>query len=486
MLTKSMAQMALLMALCISGSPAQADWLDVHSDSIELRNLRTFESGVNLNAREGDRIQITCRQTIGLCCGHDLWETATEQRWDDLIQVDGKTIASRRPGIAAGTIMGKKSSSNLLSTKTISRPSSFSYAHEKIEWIAAGEGLHEVSCVLNQPKGVSDDNPNNNEIKALLLVMKQEQSAQAVAGSNGAEVPATASGTASSTRGVRPQVSTGAQSVPPPVPVSGDGPTAVGTVSAPATTPPARKTANSSPTNACAAELRYYQPRAPVLRSVGAGLAVGNQFETECQFAPATQRLEWTACDETAQALIQRVGRLNESSSPYSGVTQVDGSTLGVSTSPADGGPFRSRSLWSIATAGSHEIACRIDNPLRFVVPGATDYLVTAVTVQVASQGAEQASPAFDETVAVSVPAAVSSRGGLLTDQAAGIRAAPAASQPAAGQGSGRDAVNPALNSQPQVPSARGRGGNGLINPPLNPQPEVLSPITGSQQQIKK
>jgi hypothetical protein len=120
------------------------------------------------------------------------------------------------------------------------------------------------------------------------------------------------------------------------------------------------------------------------------------------------------------------------------------------------------------------------------VVPGATDYLVTAVTVQVASQGAEQASPAFDETVAVSVPAAVSSRGGLLTDQAAGIRAAPAASQPAAGQGSGRDAVNPALNSQPQVPSARGRGGNGLINPPLNPQPEVLSPITGSQQQIKK
>jgi hypothetical protein len=46
--------------------------------------------------------------------------------------------------------------------------------------------------------------------------------------------------------------------------------------------------------------------------------------------------------------------------------------------------------------------------------------------------------------------------------------------------------VNPALNSQPQVPSARGRGGNGLINPPLNPQPEVLSPITGSQQQIKK
>ena len=138
--------------------PASADWLDVVAERIEVKNLRTGQSGPNLSAQEGDTLEISCTEFIDLYGSHEKWVASTPQRWENRVKVDGQTLAIFNGELPQGTTFQKPKFAN--------RPTTY----PPVQWVASGIGSHEASCVLNQPKKISDHVASNNVINALINV----------------------------------------------------------------------------------------------------------------------------------------------------------------------------------------------------------------------------------------------------------------------------------------------------------------------------
>jgi hypothetical protein len=139
--------------------PASADWLDVIAESIEIRNLRSGQSGPNITAQEGDVLEISCTEFIDLYGNHEKWVAATPQRWENRVTVDGKTLAIFNGAFPQGMSIEK-------GVRFPPHPKTY----PAVQWTAIGIGTHEASCVLNQPKKISDHVAANNVINTLINV----------------------------------------------------------------------------------------------------------------------------------------------------------------------------------------------------------------------------------------------------------------------------------------------------------------------------
>lgn len=136
----------------------------------------------------------------------------------------------------------------------------------------------------------------------------------------------------------------------------------------------------------CSLEVSFYMPEPPVVRANGTDLQAGDQVEISCSFHKERRRLEWPQCDETAKKAMALVRTTQESAPRYSGIVSIDGNTVGVGSSPADGTAFTRSQLWSFKDPGAHEIRCQTDNALRFAARSAPVYLDNGVSVGVGSR----------------------------------------------------------------------------------------------------
>lgn len=145
--------------------PAHADWLDVVATKIEVRNLRTGQAGENIAAQVGDVLEISCTEYIGLYGDHEKWTAATPQSWENRIKVDSTTLLMFNGSIKQGN--------GFLTLKKGFQGRTTTYPPAK--WTAAGIGVHEASCVLNQPKKISDHVAVNNVIRTPINVTAAEK-----------------------------------------------------------------------------------------------------------------------------------------------------------------------------------------------------------------------------------------------------------------------------------------------------------------------
>lgn len=238
------------------------------------------------------------------------------------------------------------------------------------------------------------------------------------------------------------------------------------------TAAPGLRTIDPPPTsNQCSLEVSYYVPQAPIVESSSMSLQAGDQVQIQCTFERRTRQIEWPQCDSEAQAAMNVLRTDAESQSRYSGIVTIDDSNVGVVSSPPNGDDFQSTRLWSFNEPGDHQVACRIDNALRYASKDSPIYLDSVASLAVGGHAGENRFTGFEPGTArritttpqksEALPVARDKRFRFVGDNVA---------MPGT-----TDTSNPALNPQPEVPSPNRRGSSDRINPALNPQPEVPS-----------
>ncbi len=166
----------------------------------------------------------------------------------------------------------------------------------------------------------------------------------------------------------------------------------------------ARSGAVQAPPNPCDYEATYYEPLPPVIETSAPNYQVGDQVQISCAFEKRTKKLEWQQCDDFAKNAIQVMKYGAESGSRYSGLFVVDGTTIGVSSSPMDGGNFKDAALWTFSEAGEHVVSCMVDNGLRPSEKDGAIYLESQSEVTVSSATGPQTYRRFDPEAARRLP----------------------------------------------------------------------------------
>ena len=458
---------------------AVADWLDVIAEDIRVVNVRTGEAGTTVTAFEGDTLQVFCTEWVGLSSGHDVWETKTVQRWENRVTIDGQAVAIFNPTIAPGTMIGHKDGSSgiggLGSYMSQNGLTDIRNIYPPVSWIATGTGNHEASCILNQPKQISDHVATNNVVKALIVVAAAPQPVPSSPQQTPPAPPTIASMTEPATR---PESSIpsarlesnrlASESRQPPVAGTSEFPSV-------RTSTGSTRTANTQPAaappNPCRMEVSYYVPQPPIVETSSPSLQAGDQVQIQCAFEKRTRQLEWHQCDDAAKNEMGSLKFSQESGSRYSGMMIIDDTKVGVATSPVNGSSFDNTATWLFSEAGSHTVTCQVDNGLHAADRDSPWYLTSEASLRVNGRGSDREYRRFEPGNARRVKTDGLRSGQNLVGPEAGFRIV---EQRGSGRGN-NDLINPALNPQPEVPSSRRAGGNDMVNPALNPQPEVPS-----------
>lgn len=456
---------AATVALLSTAPQVLADWLDVIAENITVTNARTGQSGTTVTAQAGDTLNIVCTEWIGLSSGHDIWETKTVQRWENRVTINGQSVAIFNPTIAAGTIIGSSQSSSgflgLGGSKSKKGFADIRNTYPPVAWTASGTGSHEVRCVLNQPKQISDHVLTNNVAAALVVVQAPPQTT--AANPSAPTRPPTVIGAASDATPAAAQRSAG--------PVgSGSGGARV-TAATGIRALNSQQSAAEAPPNPCHMDVSYYVPLPPVVESSSPSLQVGDQVQVQCTFEKRMRQMEWPQCDDAAKGEMQSLKNSQESGSRYSGMMIIDDANVGVATSPPDGSSFDNTGTWLFHETGSHEVTCQVDNGLYVAGGERPLYLEAGATLSVGSRSDDAEFRAFDPAAARRINTSIqaSRTESVANDSRIGI------SEPSRTGRGGDELVNPSLNPQPEVPSPRQAGGDDIVNPSLNPQPEVPS-----------
>ncbi len=109
-------------------------------------------------------------------------------------------------------------------------------------------------------------------------------------------------------------------------------------------------------------KVSYYVPETPVVSAIAAQLLVNDQFEIRCSFRKVTREVEWPMCDDGARTSMQVLKLAEEAGGRYSGIVSIDGNSVGVSSSPEDGGDFAGTQTWQFEEPGAQEVSCQVDN----------------------------------------------------------------------------------------------------------------------------
>lgn len=149
---------------------------------------------------------------------------------------------------------------------------------------------------------------------------------------------------------------------------------------------PTAATPLGAPPNPCALDVRYYVPETPILLANSGTPQAGDQVQIQCRFSIRTSRLEWPRCEDADRRSMALIARSQASAGRFSGIVSIDGNTVGVASSPTDGGEFERTSLWSFKEPGQHEVRCAVDNALRYAVREAPVYLETGLALEVQAQ----------------------------------------------------------------------------------------------------
>lgn len=245
-----------------------------------------------------------------------------------------------------------------------------------------------------------------------------------------------------------------------------------------------------SPPQACQITVPYLEPMAPVIETADGDVRQGDSYRVVCGFRPATRTIEWPSCDARVQRNIERYRQQlgHASGNRYSGMLDVNGITVRVTASPPGGRTgFELEHLWFQKDAGQVSLVCKVDNMLQPYVEGSARYLDSTASLN--------AGPRLEGRVPVGAadlpPRGSAGRAGKSTAGSPALGPQlPAVQGPV-------DAVNRALNPQPDVPNpeppdefARDRtaaskqvtqpppGGQARVTEsPTRPDPPILSRI---------
>lgn len=162
----------LFLIVSPSAAYAVADLLDVEALSIK-------RDGAVGSVVEGQAVSFTCGWRVRIVDSGDYWHTKKGEAWPVRIEVDGKPIGNFQGTIAAGTCLGQLNTQSGIplpgggySSTSVNCDKSINGSNGPASWVAAGPGKHQVRCVINQPKQVSDRNPGNNISWLTVDVMK--------------------------------------------------------------------------------------------------------------------------------------------------------------------------------------------------------------------------------------------------------------------------------------------------------------------------
>ncbi len=156
--------------------------------------------------------------------------------------------------------------------------------------------------------------------------------------------------------------------------------------------------------NACRYEATYYEPLPPTIETSSPAFKVGDQVQIRCAFQKRTRMLEWQQCDDFAKNAIEVMKLGVASGSRYSGLFVVDSATIGVSTSPIEGGDFDDAATWTFQEAGIHVVSCMIDNGLRPAEKDGAVYLESQSEFSVGGASGPESFRRFDPDTARRLP----------------------------------------------------------------------------------
>jgi len=277
----------------------------------------------------------------------------------------------------------------------------------------------------------------------------------------------------------------------PPVNDSTDG------TSSPAMSTAVQDASNSVTTGeVCALSVPYLKAESPVIETANSDLRQGDVFRIICRFTTDVKDLAWSNCDADTARMVEgyREKIVTSSAARYSGMVDVNGSTVRVAASPPQGlDAFEIEHLWVQKEPGTVVMGCKVDNILQPYVEGSGRYIEAQKSVTAGSR-IEGREPMRAVDLPPRGQGAIGQRQGSSLGQPIAGGATDATRLPAVQARSvGSDTVDPTLNPQPEVPSAKQRdgtgsavstelpavqgqhGGSGAVDPKLNPQPEVPS-----------
>lgn len=246
----------------------------------------------------------------------------------------------------------------------------------------------------------------------------------------------------------------------------------------------------------CRITAPYLIPNPPVIETAGSDVRQGDTFRIVCGYHPATKELEWPGCDTETENRVenfrQRIGRAT--GNRYSGMLDINGVTVRVTASPPGGlDAFELEHLWYQKEAGMVSVVCKVDNMLQPYVGGSEPYLEAGGDLSAGSR-IEGREPVRAVDLPPRGQGAIGQRQGSVLGRPIAEGTTDGMRLPAKqARSAGSDTVDPTLNPQPEVPSAKQRdgtgsaistelpavqgqhGGSGAVDPKLNPQPEVPS-----------
>lgn len=138
----------MAMLACGAPLPAQAgDWLDIEAVPPRLLQGTTSYS-------EGATVRFVCDWMLDFADDHSYWNAKTTQRFPIRMEVDTQFVGEDQVVIPQGTTLQKPDGGFSSGLKGSSRV---------VSWVAKGAGKHRLFCIVNKPKGMSDQYSGNNE-----------------------------------------------------------------------------------------------------------------------------------------------------------------------------------------------------------------------------------------------------------------------------------------------------------------------------------
>jgi len=164
----------LFLAMAAQPAHAVADYLDVKALALtsqantvgkRIQNLPGVGPvTVEISVVEGQPVRFQCHWRVDIVDHNSYWHTPKGENWPVRIDMDNRPLGHYTVHFGPGTKMGRRRwTSNLgMTSHSENHPKSIAGHSGPAIWTAKGVGRHSARCVVNQPKQISDRNPNNN------------------------------------------------------------------------------------------------------------------------------------------------------------------------------------------------------------------------------------------------------------------------------------------------------------------------------------
>jgi len=143
--------------LALGGQARAGDWLDV-----KARQVRILQGGTTV--KEGQSVKFDCSWSLDFADDHSYWRAQKTERFPVRLDVDSQVLLTDEGVVAQGTELERPDGGFSSGLRGTSKPAT---------WEAKGVGQHRLFCTVNDPKGISDQYPANNQKFVVITVLPE-------------------------------------------------------------------------------------------------------------------------------------------------------------------------------------------------------------------------------------------------------------------------------------------------------------------------